>query len=169
MTAQEQIDALSRAVTATDAGRRVGWSRAFSAEASRDALARDVNILRSERDILYRYASFVHGYVRVLADVVGGTEVQEPLSRYQSHIGAVLDSEVAKAGRHAAKVGVQAAEDRTGRTAERDAARQQRKIAQNRAHRDFRAAREQERKLLMKRYGFPNEAALFSYLEQYPQ
>lgn len=163
--ATEQIDSLIRGLDAADAGRRVGWARAYAAESSKDELSRDVNMLRMERDIMRSAASFLLGFFRVYLERRGDTAAaRTALTRWTENADRVLDPEVVAAGREAADKVIEI-EPRLAAEREARAAEKKRRQAQN--TRQFKEARGQERKLLMKRYGFANEAAFLNYLEQY--
>ncbi len=164
MTAQDQrtVEALSRAVLASDSGRRVGWARAYAAETSKDELSRDVNMARAERDIMRRSASFLYGFLTryVEGESDAAPVMQQALRGHVEHIGAVLDSAVIAAGREAADALVHYSRSVGDRAADK-------KLRKEKAERLWKNARQQERKLLMEPYGIPNEAALYNYLEQY--
>lgn len=165
MSEQDTIDALARAVGASDAGRRVGWARAYSAESSKDQLSRELNIMRLERDIMRRAASFLFGFMRTYLQRRGdGAVAEQALTRWAANVDRILDTDVVKAGKDAAEHILPLDEQAADALASRQAAKRARR---NAAGRDFKTARGQERKLLMKRYGFDNEAALLNYLEQY--
>lgn len=165
MTDTDQVKALSQAVLSTEMGRRVGWARAYSAEASKDELSRDVNMLRAERDIMRGAASFMYGFLTTYLERRSDSGLAfEALSRWNQQVDRTLDPDGVRAGRETAGKIVQ-------RTPEYEAKRAVRQAEKNRrssAHgKEFKAAREQERKLLMRRFGFNNEAEFYNYLEQY--
>lgn len=165
MTDQETIGALTQAIGAAEAGRRVGWARAYSAEASKDELSRDVNMLRMERDIMRRAASFMLGFMRVYLQKRGDTTAaKQALARWSQDVERVMDDDAVRAGREAAEAVV--ALDST-LVADREKRAAEKKQRQAQHGREFKAARLQERRLLTQRYGFPNEAALLNYLELY--
>jgi hypothetical protein len=173
-TAEEQITALTRAVGGAEAGRRVGWARAYAAESSKDELSRDVNILRMERDIMRGAASFLFGFFRGYLEQRGDSHLaQTALSRWHANVDKVLDAKIVKAGREAAAAVAQQSPEELARRAKRAASRaetkQEKKARANQSARLFKHARDQERKLLMERFGFDNEAAMFNWLEQYPK
>ena len=163
--ASEQVDTLLRGLDASDAARRVGWARAYAAESSKDELSRDVNMLRAERDIMRAAASFLLGFFRIYLERRGDTlTARAALARWSANVDRVLDDEVVAAGREAAERLVVL---EPLLAAERAAKKAAQKSKRNKADREFKAARSVERKYMMKRYGFDNEAALLNYLEQY--
>ena len=151
----EQVEALSKAVLSTDAGRRVGWAKVFAAEEKLSSASRDLNIMRAERDILYRYASTLHG---VLHGIGCGPEVTDLIKGEHDSIGAVLDPRIVNSAALAAAEAMRATELRRAS----DAAR---KKMRNTANRQFKAGQEHERTRLARQFGFPNEAAMFNHLE----
>lgn len=158
-TAKEQIDALSTAVTNTDKSRRVGWARAYSAEQSAEDLARDVNMLRAERDIMRRAWSFTFGFIEVY-----DPQAHTALGTHAKEIGALLDPGPAEAGRIRGRQQLEVDEERSLR---RSVAAEQSKALRRESQRLWKGARQQERRKLLEKYGFPNEAAFLNYLEQY--
>jgi 6-phosphofructokinase len=160
VSGDEQIQALSVAVTNTDKARRVGWARAYSAEESRDELARDVNMLRAERDIMRRAWSVTFGFIQVYAP----PQAVERIAKQAKAMGALANTSAVKAGRILARQAMAEDQERLQREAAKERARRDRMKDHTR---EFRAARQQERKKLIQKYGFPNEAAFLNYLALY--
>lgn len=165
---EHTIEALAKGLNAADAGRRVGWARAYAAEASKDELSRQVNMHRAERDIMRSAASFLYGFIKGYAQERGDVGVvDEALSRWSQQAGAVLDEEKVKAGREAGRSIPDAVARRDARKAEKKAERDAKKAGQNLYQRGWKAARGRESELLVKRYGFSNEAQMHSWLEEF--
>jgi hypothetical protein len=168
MSDQDTIGALTQAIGASEAGRRVGWARAFSAEASKDELSRDVNMLRAERDIMRGAASFLYGFLRIYLDRRGdGQLAQQALNRWTTQVQSVLDPDVVKAGREAAEVLAASDPGLAARAAERASVKADAKRTQKAHDRSFKRGRDLARDLLAKQYGFENTAAMLNYLDQY--
>lgn len=160
---RQTVEALTKAVTASDAGRRVGWARAYAAESSKENLSHDVNILRMERDIMRRAASFLYGFfIRYLEIRGDGSAAREALSRWSEQVGAVLDPDIGRAGREAAESLIVVDEERAAAKA---AEKAERKRVGNQLERAWKEGRARERELLAKRYGFANVAAMMNFLE----
>ena len=165
MSDAETIDALSKAVGATDAGRRVGWARAFAAESSKEDLSRQLNVLRSERDIMRKAASFLVGFLRAYLQMRGDTAAaQQVLARWSNGVDRVLDDQVVAAGREAAASLVAVDADLASKRERRAEDKRERIKDHRRAERKLRAY---ERAYLVKKFGFPNEAAMLNWLDQY--
>lgn len=151
----DHINALTTAVTNTDKARRVGWARAYAAEQTKDDLSRDINILRSERDIMRRAWSFMFGFIERYTP-----QAHYMLNQRLKTMGAILDPGAATGGRRAADIQM----EQDGQRAERETAA---KAERRKNERMWKNAREAERERLRKRYGFPDEAAFINYLEAY--
>lgn len=60
-------DALVTALSVTDTSRRVGWAKYFSAADQLDELSRDLNVARSDVDLMSRFAGYLYGALGVAA------------------------------------------------------------------------------------------------------
>jgi hypothetical protein len=111
-----------------------------------------------------RAASFTYGFLQIYLERAGDAVAVAALGRWNQQMGQTLDSVVIGAGRDAARKVCEQSERMRQR---REAKEHERRRRKNVHSREFKAAREQERHLLMRRYGFENEAALYNYLGQY--
>lgn len=161
-TTPDQIEALTRSVISTDNARRVGFARAFAAEASKEQLSRDLNVMRMQRDTMRRTLSFAVGFIRGYAP----QQSSDALGRHVRQMEAVLDQRIVGLGRKAGQESLTPDQELKREELKVKKKAEKRRSAQHHG-REFRAAREQERKLIMKRYGFPSEAALWNYLSLY--
>jgi hypothetical protein len=94
------VEALSTSVTAIDGARRVGWAKAYAAEARAEDVSRDLNIARGDVQVLMKFAAFMYGVVQAAAP--------EALQRIpkqidQAEVTSMLASAPLHAGRRAGR------------------------------------------------------------------
>lgn len=163
----EAVGHLIKALAGTEASRRVGWARSYTAEERLDQALRDQEELRVQRDIMRGAASFLFGFVTGRGDGI----VDEALHRWRKEVAAVFDPEVVRAGR-------KAAEDLADRDERRFARDERRRMLMERSaawanhqqqknRKPFQAGRVKERKNLISSYGFPDEEAFLEHLAAY--
>jgi hypothetical protein len=64
---KKREDALVTALSVTDTARRVGWAKYYSSAEQADELSRDLNMARSDRDLVSRFAGYLYGALGVAA------------------------------------------------------------------------------------------------------
>lgn len=69
---KDREDALVTALSVTDTSRRVGWGKYYSATEQVDDLSRDLNMARSDRDVMARFAGFLYGALSVTSPSIIG-------------------------------------------------------------------------------------------------
>ena len=154
------VESLTKALHVTDVGRRVGWAHAYAAEKSKDEMARDLNLMTGQRDLMRRAASLFYGFLTEYLEVRGDQEAIEALSRWRAANDSVFDSEVVRAGREASRhLGTTAVIKR-----ERNARKLDEKRSQAAHQRSWKAGSDAAISRLADSYGFPNVAAMRNYL-----
>lgn len=91
-------DALVKSVHVMDASRRVGWAKYFSSVEAADELARDLNMARSDSDLMCRFAGYLYGLVTVAAPELA---VELPITMDRAGVLSMLPDESLSAGKRA--------------------------------------------------------------------
>lgn len=156
----ETAAAFSKAITGLEAGRRVGWARSFAAEEREQETARDLNIARSDLDIMSKFAGFLFGLVESVAPGAEALAVND----YRA-VMSFLPQQALSSGRQQGRTWLAKIEER----ANPRLAKEKAKKVQNDEHsKAFQKARLVERRALMREFGIPSEDALMDWLRQFP-
>jgi hypothetical protein len=158
---QETISALTRSVTALDASRRVGFGKAFTAQAKLDEALHDLNVARADRDIYRRSTSWLYGFIEQYVDNNSREETKQAVAAIIGDLSRVLDSVVLRKGR---KDGLTAARWNPRRDIE--ASRAAKVESMQASEKMFRSARNAGEKRLAQRYGFANTAEFVHWLDE---
>ena len=164
MSTDDTTTALTKSVLNMDASRRVGWAKAFSAEASADDLARQVNIATSERDIFRRYAGYVTGFLQRYSQEPLAPLTQTLIDEAIGNRDAVLDSVDLQNGRELAAAAIRGWSDAQADRADRQLAKKGRVRESSRLYKD---ARQSELRRLAARYGFANGREFESWCDEF--
>lgn len=157
-TAEAQINALSRAVTSTDASRRVGWASAYEAKAKLDETERDLNMARSDANVYRRGTSLLYGFLEQYASASTAGEARATIEVMVKDWHVVLDDAVVKVGRRAGQELLHKHPPHL--TAEQ---REVKKMS----HRGWDLARDTERKSLARQFGFVGPNAMIMHLRKH--
>lgn len=96
----DALSALAKSVHVINASRRVGWAKAYEAEANLDSALHDVNIFRSDRDVYRKALSFMFGMFSSLMDTKSATRnlLRQAVEAYGG-VDVVLDGRSVEKGR----------------------------------------------------------------------
>lgn len=159
MSVNETVEALARSVTTLDSARRVGWAKSYNAEEREQEALRDLNVARGDLAIMAKFTAFCFGLLQGAAPgaeqlatentaAVMSMLPRPPIDAGQQEGQRWQREHIGAANAKAIRIKASTEAYRSGRKAKA-------------------AARKQERDSLIKRYGFPDEAALVNWLEQY--
>lgn len=161
LVSEETVESVGGAARGLEAGRRVGWARAFDAERRADSAEYDVNILRGDTKMLSAFAARAYGALAVTV----GKRIDE-LFRGDNH---ELKSWLPRGALHE---GGDAMRRLLGKQAD-ELARIRAEIAVVKGERHalaakvFTAARRAELERLVEEFGFPGEEELLRWLGEY--
>lgn len=161
MIDEDTIETAGNVANAIDAGRRVGWAKAFEALRRADSAERDVNVLRADVKILSSFAARIYGALEVTC----GVRINEVFRGDNHEFKSFFPQGPMNQGRDAmrkllADRGDELNEIRAEIRSER-AERQ--KVREGR----FRAAQEQVVQRLADSYGFRDKEEMMDWLAQH--
>lgn len=93
-------DALIGALSVTDTSRRVGWAKYYSSTERVDDLSHDLNVAKTDIDLISRFAGYLYGALGVVAPTVIG---KLPPSIDRLGVLSMLPSESIRIGRKLAR------------------------------------------------------------------
>jgi hypothetical protein len=166
---EETIDAAGIAVRGIDAGRRVGWARAFDAIRRADSAEHDVNMLRSDNRILCSFAARAYGALEVTCT---RNRIDELFRGDNHELAGYFPQGPLNNGRDAMRRLINDRHDELTRIrAQIDEAKAERKdiLAGTYEVREkaFQAARRKDRQALMEEFEIPNQEELLWWLGRY--
>jgi len=177
---EETIDAAGIAVRGLDAGRRVGWARAFDALRRADSAEHDVNVLRADVKTLSSFAARIYG---ALMEVVTQNQLNELFRGDNIDLEGFLPEGPLFKGKDAMRNLLAKEESRLAKSVRHHTemlANQQVKLATEKARlaelkadrmalsdKAFETARRMELERLMEQFGIPDEAELTRWLTRY--
>lgn len=161
----EVVNALSKAVGAIDSSRRVGWAKAYAAEASADEAHRIAALTAEDRTAYRRGASYLWGVVTGLTSGMGVPDLKDDLFTETGELDQILDGRVVDRG---VRAGQRMAAQRV-EAEERAAQKAEVKRSSRRLHESWGKGRRRGVADVARKYGFTDAAQMEHVLAKWQE